>query len=133
VTRRELETAQTRLADLERERVLTRAGIPADKRGELFARTYEGSLEDPGAVKAAYEDLFGPIGAGHQSQDDPAAGERRIAEAGAAAGEGGNPGSVDFADAIRAAKSVEEVKELIRNAPEGARSQDGYRMRLADD
>lgn len=134
VNRREAESLKAEVETLRRERVLSRAGIPSDRRGELFARTYEGSLEDPEAVKSAYEDLFGPIGAGAGApQGDPAAVDRRIAEAGAAGDGQGIPGSVDFADAIRAAKGVDEVKELIRHAPDSARSQDGYRMRLAED
>lgn len=118
VARKELDEARTQLATYEKERVLSRAGIPQDKRGDLFARTYEGPTDDPGAVKAAWEELFGPVG---EPAGDPAAGDKRIADAAAAGTSQGTPGTVDLADAIRAAKTNEEVLEIVRNAPPEAK------------
>ena len=127
VIQRENADLKGKVETYERERVLTRAGIPSDKRGELFARTYEGALDDPEAVKAAYEELFGSAGAAPAGDPDPAAGDRRVAAAGAAGDSQGTPGTVDLADAIKGAKTVAEVKAIIAAAPPEAG------IRLAED
>ena len=136
VDRKERDDLKVKVDAYERERTLARAGIPQDKRGELFARTYEGDLNDPAAVKAAYTELFGEVTPGEPAgaaEGDPAAGDRRVAQATAAGESLGVSGAIPFEDALRAAKTKDEVLELIRNAPESARSQDGYRMRLSED
>lgn len=116
ITRREADELKRENEVLKRERTLARAGIPSDKRGELFARTYEGPVDDPAAVKAAYEDLFGQSAPAGET-GTPATGDQRIADAGAAGASEGSPGVVDLADAIRAAKTPDEIKAIIRSAP----------------
>lgn len=121
--------ATERAEAAERELTLYRAGIPAgDKRGQVFAETYKGS-QDPAEIKASFEELFGPLdagaggdagvgGAGSQGAGtNGAAADKRIATAGAGGGTPQTPGTTDLRDALRNAKTTEEVKEIIRNAP----------------
>ena len=98
-----------------------RAGIPADEKGQFFAAGYSGDL-DPVAIKAKYDEVFGSAG----SEIDPNAGKtaeeiaaaKRIADAG---GEiVGVPGTVSLEEAIKNAKTNDEVLEIIRNAPASA-------------
>lgn len=119
VLQAELRTAQAELATERRQNVLTAAGVPSDVRGKAFARLYEGPLDDPAAVKAEYEALFGAAASGESQGAGGAntAGEKRIADAGAAGASSQAPGTVDLADAIRNAKDTKEVLEIIRNAP----------------
>ena len=127
INRLEAKAALDRAEAAERELNLYRAGIPAgDKRGQVFAETYKGS-NDPAEVKAAFEELFGPLdaaggdagagGAGSQGAGDAAAADKRIAAAGAGGGAPQTPGTTDLRDALRNAKTTEEVKEIIRHAP----------------
>ena len=137
VVARENADLKAQLATFERERLLARAGIPSDRRGEVFAREYDGPVDDPEKIKAAYVELFGPLaapGEGEGNEPDPAAGDRRIAEAAAAGTSQGTPGSIDLADAIKLAKTPEEVKELIRQAASMTTWQPGQMIpRLPDD
>lgn len=126
-TSKELEAAQAKIATYERERVLSRAGIPQDKKGDAFAQLYTGDTSDPAVVKAAYEELFGPLndatgtaggtGTPDPNDPDPAATQRRIAEANAAGTGAGTAGTVSLEDAIKGAKTTAEVLEIIRHAP----------------
>ncbi len=134
VTERENADLRDRLASLERERLLTRAGIPADKRGEAFAKLYEGDASDPEQVKSEFESLFGPVATGESDEGDPAAGDRRVAAAGAAGSSEGTPGSMDLADAIRNAKDANEVKALVAQAAQLTTWQPGQMIpRLPED
>lgn len=133
VTRAELTRANGELASLKRADAFRRAGVPDDKRGDVFIRTYEGS-EDPAAIKAAFDDLFGSAPEGEGSADDLEA-QRRIAQAGGDAG-GNPPGPIDLKDAIRNAKDAEEVKAIIQAAsemPNWQSADEGYRIRLPQD
>lgn len=114
LARRQLKKAQKEVETLKRERAFTQAGIPADERGTAFAKVYEGDSADPAVVKAAFEGLFGPIG---QIQEPTTAGDQRIQAATASGVDAPQGGSVDLADAIKGAKTQEEVLEIIRNAP----------------
>lgn len=117
------EEMASRIANLEREQSFARAGIPAGPRAELFAQHYKGAVEDSTAVKAAYEELFGPVttspsdaGASTDATTDTS-GDRRVADATAAGTSEGTPGVVRLEDAIRGAKNWDELREIIRNAP----------------
>ena len=107
-----------KVARYERTESFASAGVPQDKRGQAFARIYEGST-DPAEVKGAYEELFGPLpeGAGDSGAGAPTDAERRIADAGSAGSSQGTPGTIDLGDAIKAAKTEAEVLEIIRRAP----------------
>lgn len=134
ITERENRELKERLTTLERKDTFAAVGIPRDVRGEAFAKVYEGDPADAEAVRSAYEALWGEIPPAG-SVDDPAAADRKIADAAANGGATtpGSPGSRDFAEAIRAAKTPAEVKALIACAPAGARSPNGYGMRLPSD
>ena len=80
-----------------------KAGIPADAKGDLFAKSYDGP-DDPTSLKTAYEAIFGPTdanagaaqGTGTEAQNADAA--RRVADAGANGGsQSGAPGDIDLA------------------------------------
>jgi hypothetical protein len=116
------EELSAELATYKRKDVLSRAGIPQDNRGDAFAKLYEGPVDDAEKVKAAYEELFGKVEAPAAGGTEPLPGEdsaataRRIAEANANGTNAGASGPVDLADAIRAAKTPEEVKNIIAAA-----------------
>jgi hypothetical protein len=130
INRLEAAAALARAEAAERELTLYRAGIPAgDKRGQVFAEYYKGS-GDPAEIKAEFEELFGPLDGGAVGGDAGAGGtgsqgagttgaaaDKRIATAGAGGGAPQTPGTTDLRDALRNAKTTEEVKEIIRNAP----------------
>lgn len=126
-TAAQLRDTQAENAVLKRERAFTQAGIPADAKGTAFAKLYEGDADDPSAVKAQYEALFGPVADPGAPAGDPAAGDRRVASATSAGTDASGGGTVDLEAAIQAAKSTEEVYEIIRNAPPEAG------IRLAED
>jgi hypothetical protein len=133
IDRLELKSANAELSTYRRVASFSTAGVPSDVKGQAFAKVYEGS-DDPAEVKAAYEALFGPITeAGNDDAKSDTAADKRIADATSAGTSQGLPGTKDFADALKEAKTTKEVLDLIKNAPEGARSPDGYRMRLPDD
>jgi hypothetical protein len=127
VDRLELTQAKEALATRDRQDAFRRAGVPDDDRGQFFAEGYKGST-DPAEVKAAFDKLFIPAPTGNApgnagegsaptGQPAPVSADQRIAEAAAAGTSQGVPGTVELADAIRAAKTNEEVLEIIRNAP----------------
>ena len=133
IDRVELKAATAELNTYRRVASFATAGVPQDAKGKAFAKVYEGS-DDPTEVKTAYEELFGPITAsGSTDASSDTSAEQRIANATSAGTSQGTPGTKDFGEALREAKTTKEVLELIRHAPEGARSPDGYRMRLPDD
>lgn len=136
-----LTAAEADLATERRARVLMQAGIPADKRGEAFAQLYKDSTDDPSKVKAAFEELFGPVstepaGAPAGEPDPNLTAEQRIAAAasGGTGTQGGQTGTVDLAEAIKGAKDAEEVKAIIRRASETATFAPGQMIpRLPED
>ena len=104
VTEHESAELRERLAVVERREAYRKAGIPADARGDLFARGNP-DLTDETEIKNAWEATFGPLeaapaGAGTTgtSAADPATeAARRVADAAAApGGQGGAPGDVPF-------------------------------------
>jgi hypothetical protein len=105
-----------------RELAFYRAGVPQDARGQFFARAYDGP-DDAESVKAAFEALW-PTGNGGTNSNEGSDGTetaQRIAEAGSAGTPGGGS-TVDFADALRAARGDNaKIRELIANAPPEAR------------
>jgi len=127
--RRELRDARTvkkqladqaeRLDRQERDLTFFRAGIPADEKGQFFADGYRGEL-DPVAIKTKYDEIFGGksdeqgAGADGKTAEELAA-QKRIADAGGEVV--GVPGTISLEDAIKNAKTNEEVMEIIRNAP----------------
>ncbi len=120
IVARERDAERTAREAAERELTLYRAGIPGDARGQAFAKVYDGDSTNPDAIKAAYEELFGPVQAGSGAPAGAAstAADQRIADAaGAGAGTAGTPGTVDLAEAIRGAKTTAEVLEIVKNAP----------------
>lgn len=88
---RDLEAAQARLAEREREVAFARAGIPDDPRGAMFAKAYEGPVDDPSAIKAAWEQIFP---SGNSPEIDEALRGSEAAAA-AAAGASAPQGGVD--------------------------------------
>jgi len=121
---RQADEARAEAAQARRELALLKAGVPNDPRGEFFSKAYEGP-DDPEAVKAAFEALWpsqqsGAAGEGAEGDGTEAA--QRIAEAGSGGTPTGTAGTVEFADALRAARGDNaKIRELIANAPEGAR------------
>jgi hypothetical protein len=105
-------------AESERQVAFWRAGVPSDAKGQFFAAGYQGDL-DPVAIKAKYDEVFGD-GTGVV---DPNAGKtaEELAAAQRTANAGGEvvgvPGTVSLEDAIKNAKTNEEVMEILRNAP----------------
>ena len=116
VLQQEHQKLQNEVTGYRRERLFLRAGIPQDRRGDLFTRTYEGDLEDADTVRAAYEELFGPLKTSPPSADPSTAGDRRIADANAAGDQEGTPGTMELGDAMRNAKTKDEVLTIIRQA-----------------
>lgn len=105
------------VAQKDREIAFARAGIPDDARGQALAKVYDGDL-DPTKIQSTFAELFG---ADANSASDGTETQRRIADAGVGGGTPTAPGTVEFADALRAAKGDnKKVLELIRNAPPGA-------------
>jgi hypothetical protein len=109
VTQHEVTELRAKVAESERREAFRAAGIPADAKGDLFSKTYEGP-DDPATVKAQYEAIFGPPAdpangqTGATTPDPSDAAARRVADAGAAgAGQGGAPGDIDFAEGMRQA------------------------------
>jgi hypothetical protein len=103
----------------ERELAFYRAGVPADEKGQFFTRGYKGEL-DPAKIKETWDKVFGTpdpsLNAdGSKKTDEELEAERRIAAAGGEAGAGGGP--IALEDAIKNAKTTEEVMEILRNAP----------------
>ena len=103
----EHESAELRakLAVVERREAYRKAGIPADARGDLFARGNP-DLTDETDIKNAWEATFGPLepagtaGTGTPGApvaDPAAAAAARVVDAGAApGGQGGAPGDIPF-------------------------------------
>ena len=121
VTERENRELKAQLAERTRIDSFASAGVKNDARGQAFARLYEGD-GSPEDVKERYEELFGPIEvAGGNSAAASTSADQRIADATNAGSSQGTPGTVDLAEAIRSAKTVEEVKEIIRHAPPEAK------------
>ena len=119
--RLELTQAKEALATRDRADAFRRAGVPDDERGQFFAEAYKGDTT-PEAVKAAFDKLFTPVEAPAEGTPGstvpvPTTADQRIADAAAAGTSTGTPGTVDLADAIKSAKTTEEVMEIIRNAP----------------
>lgn len=104
---RELEAAQQRLAERDREVAFARAGIPDDPRGNMFAKAYDGPVDDPTAIKAAWEAIF-PTGNSPQVED-----ALRGSEAAAAAASGAAPGSsqIDHEAEMRAIFTAHRGKD----------------------
>jgi len=115
IARLQLKEAQAELAVFRRNSALATVGIPQDKRGQAFAKVYDGS-DDPAEVTQAWEALFGPLDAGSGDEGSTASltAEERIAAAGSAGANQGTPGTQDIGDAIKAAKTNAEVMEIIR-------------------
>jgi hypothetical protein len=122
---RQARTTQRQLADLlekqerqERDLTFFRAGIPADEKGSYFAAGYTGEL-DPVAIKAEYEKIFGSGGEQAPGDDgktaEELAAQQRIANAGGEVV--GVPGTISLEDAIKNAKTTDEVMTILRNAP----------------
>ena len=114
IVRSQLKAATEELGVFHRTQALATAGIPQDKRGQVFASTYNGS-DDPTEVRAAWDELFGPLpvetGGTAGAELDA---EGRIAAAGSAGANQGTPGTIDIGEAIKAAKTNAEVLEIIR-------------------
>jgi hypothetical protein len=122
IARVESRALKAELDTLKRESVLFKAGVPADAKGELFAKAYEGPL-DADSVRSAYEAVFGApdqgAGGGAGKQDPNLTAEQRIAQSGGAGA--GTPGVIPLEEAIRSAKTPEELRAVIRNAPPEAK------------
>lgn len=117
ILNRELGEAREQAQAAERQLVLYKAGIPNDKRGDLFVKSYEGELT-PEAVKGAFEELFGTVQTG--TGDEGLGGEHAIQTAQTGAQTNGE-NRIPFEEALRAAKgNPAKVRELLLNAPESA-------------
>jgi hypothetical protein len=114
--------AKAEAAEAKRELVLLKAGVPADAKGEMFVKAYDGPL-DAESVKAAYEAVFGapdPGAGGGTGQLDPnLTAQQRIAQSGGAGA--GTSGVISLEERIRSAKTPEELREVIRSAPPEAK------------
>jgi hypothetical protein len=118
IDRLELKTATAELSTYRRLASFATAGVPQDKRGQAFAKLYDGS-DDPEEVKAAFEELFGaPEGAGTGASTEA---DQRIVDATNAGNSQGTPGTRDFGEALKGAKTMEEWREVMRNAPPEAK------------
>jgi len=93
-----------RVAESDRREAYRKAGIPADARGDLFARGNP-DLTDETDIKNAWEATFGPLepaapggtGSGAPTADPATEAARRVADAAAApGGQGGAPGDIPF-------------------------------------
>lgn len=119
IDRHELAELRAEVGGLRRVQSLASAGVPNDKRGEAFARIYDGS-EDATEIRSAYEELFGQIEAPSGNEADTDA-ERRIVDATNAGTSQGGPGTRDFGEALKNAKTMDEWREVMRNAPPEAK------------
>jgi hypothetical protein len=126
---RENAQLQAEAEQAKREAAFAKAGIPDTPLGEMFAKAYDGPTDDPSALKTAFEALgvATPLGGSTPPAQQGAtdAAQRQLAQVGAGADLGGD---IEFADALRSAKSEDDVLALIASAPEGARNADGYRI-----
>lgn len=120
ITEREADELRSANDRLEAENLIYRSGIPAGTKADVVARTFEGDRKDATAVKAYYEELFGPVEGGDPqgagTVGDPAAADQRIANATGAGSSTGTPGTVDLGEAIRGAKDANEVREILAKA-----------------
>ena len=116
--RREKAEADERAARLERELAFTKAGIPDTPLTEALAKTYEGP-NDAEAIKAYFTELGVESSASQPAPAAPAPdadleAQRRLAQVGAAA-TGDAP--VEYMDALKSAKTRDEVLAIIASAP----------------
>ena len=104
IAEHENDDLKAKLAVIERREAFRKVGIPADARGDLFAKGNP-DLADETEIKNAWEATFGPLEAAPAGADttgtpaaDPATeAARRVADAAAApGGQGGAPGDVPF-------------------------------------
>lgn len=102
VAEHENKELKARVEAQERVESFRKAGIPADAKGDLFAKSYDGP-DDPTSLKTAYEAIFGPTettaGTGTTTTEPSNAdAARRVADAGATnGGTGQAPGDIDLA------------------------------------
>lgn len=102
VLNHENQALSAKVAEADRREAFRQSGIPADAKGDLFAKSYDGP-DDPTSVRTAYESIFGKLAepegsAAGTTTDATTEAARRVADAGAgAAGQGGAPGDIDLA------------------------------------
>lgn len=122
---RDLEAANQRAAQAERESAFAKAGIPDTPLGTMFGKAYDGPTDDPSAIKASFEALgvpSTPTGSAPDPQsagasDDELAAQRQVSTLGAGGEQGGD---VTFEDALQSAGSHKAVLDLIKSAPQGS-------------
>lgn len=102
--------AEARAQAAERRLALREAGIPTTGVGKLFEKAYDGPL-DLEAIKTAAEE-YGILGGGQQVSDDELAGQKRLANNSAGAGQGS--ASPDVMAELAGAKSQDEVMAIAR-------------------
>jgi hypothetical protein len=137
---KDLEAANARAAEAERESAFARAGVSDSPLTSALAKTYDGE-NDPESIRAYFTSLgvdLTSTSAGVATQHPPApqgpsdeelAAQRRVSQLGS----GGEPGGdIRFEDALQSANSESAVMELIRSAPEGAKDQNGYRIAIPE-
>jgi hypothetical protein len=127
ITRLQRDEAVKRAEFAERQVAFIAAGVTPDVRGEYFAKAYEGAT-DTDTVKAAWEALFPPEAA-QGSQEDPAAGQRRIANAAGGEAPGGSS-AIDIGEQLRAARGDRKKIMEILSSPEAREA--GLRMKGLD-
>jgi hypothetical protein len=100
---------EAQVAELQRRAVLSEAGVPDTPIGKLFKDAYKGDLTTE-AVKAAMVEYGIASGTEAVSAAEQAA-HQRIASADS--GQGPSDGAIDAADALRNAKSEQEVLAIL--------------------
>lgn len=116
---KEASDARAEAEAAKRDLSLFKAGIPTDRRGEIFVKTYEGDLTDPVALKEAFEGLFGPVAQG-ENAGDGTEGQQEINNA-LSGGNAGGETRIDLKDALLAARGDnDKIREILKNAPASA-------------
>lgn len=117
---KELNEARRLLAEMKREQVFARAGIPDTAMGNLFRRGYDGQ-DDVDAIKAAaieYGILNAPA---EQDKVNQSLAGHEAAQAAASGAATPDP-RVDLDSRMRAAKSPQELAQILEEA--GVKPQD---------
>jgi len=125
---RDLDTANERIEQAERSASFAKAGIPDTPLGQMFAKAYDGD-PDPATIKAEFDKLgvtgtsaapsapetpTPPSGEHDATLDAELTEQRRIAQMSAT---GQTDGSVPLEDAIRSARTPEELLAIVASAP----------------
>ena len=125
---RDNEALRAEAESARREAAFAKAGIPDSPLGQMFAKAYDGTTDDPTAIKASFEALGVPLtstSAGTSTpdpqqegvSDDELAAQRQVSTLGAGGEMGGD---VAFEDALKSAGSQKDVLALIQSAPQGS-------------